>query len=62
MTPRDKGKRWLTIIVAWLIIRIVSYVLDWIFVDKLGAKMPSTTASDIVCIFLLNDWYERTFG
>ena len=61
MTPRDKGKRWLTIIVAWLVIRIVAFVVDWIFVDKLGAKMPSTTASDMVCIFLLIDWYERKF-
>ena len=61
MDAKDTSKRWMIIIVAWLILRIIAYVIDWIFVDKLGAKMPSTTASDIVCIFLLNDWYERKF-
>jgi undecaprenyl pyrophosphate phosphatase UppP len=59
MEPRDRAKRWLFVIVAWVIVNIIGAVFDYLFIKKLGMRSPSVIAPSIVCLFLLNDWYER---
>lgn len=59
MKSSNDAKRWLFVIVAWVVINLVATLIDYVLVEKLGSRTTSVTAPAIVCIFLLNDWYRR---
>lgn len=59
MEPMDRAKRWLFVIVAWVVVSIIGTVVDYLFIKKLGMRSPSVIAPSIVCLFLLNDYYDR---